>query len=195
MLPPRVSFPRLLSAARMRYRHLHEGRRGFVRSRLRLSQPGDRYRRTRRRRAAVPAEVVARISRARSLTVTRPSRRFRQPASRAICSTSSTSTDSSAANAANGSSILCAPLEKPVVVTLHTVLPDPDETILRVTRELCASAAPKSSRSRKPAADCSKRVYGIDPERRRGHPSRRPRRAVPRYRRGKSRRSASASAP
>lgn len=32
-------------------------------------------------------------------------------------------------------------LEKPVVLTLHTVLPDPDETMLRVTRELCEAAS------------------------------------------------------
>ena len=31
-------------------------------------------------------------------------------------------------------------MEKPVVLTLHTVLPEPDETYLRVTRELCAHA-------------------------------------------------------
>ena len=32
-------------------------------------------------------------------------------------------------------------LEKPVVLTLHTVLPEPDESYLRVTRELCEQAA------------------------------------------------------
>ena len=31
-------------------------------------------------------------------------------------------------------------VEKPAVLTLHTVLPEPDETYLRVTRELCEEA-------------------------------------------------------
>ncbi len=55
-------------------------------------------------------------------------------------------------------------VEKPVVVTLHTVLPDPDETMLRVTRELCASASKVVSLSEtgRGLLEC---VYGIDPER------------------------------
>jgi polysaccharide biosynthesis protein PslF len=54
-------------------------------------------------------------------------------------------------------------LEKPVVVTLHTVLPDPDETMLRVTRELCASAARVVSLS-ETGRSLLESVYGIDPE-------------------------------
>jgi glycosyltransferase involved in cell wall biosynthesis len=54
-------------------------------------------------------------------------------------------------------------LEKPVVVTLHTVLPDPDETMLRVTRELCASASRVVSLS-ETGRSLLESVYGIDPE-------------------------------
>jgi len=55
-------------------------------------------------------------------------------------------------------------VEKPVVVTLHTVLPDPDETMLRVTRELCASASKVISLS-ETGRSLLESTYGIDPER------------------------------
>jgi polysaccharide biosynthesis protein PslF len=55
-------------------------------------------------------------------------------------------------------------VEKPVAVTLHTVLPEPDEAMLRVTRALCASASKVIALS-----DTGRRlledVYGVDPER------------------------------
>lgn len=54
-------------------------------------------------------------------------------------------------------------LQKPVVVTLHTVLPEPDETMLRVTRELCASAARVVSLS-ETGRSLLESVYGVDPE-------------------------------
>ncbi|HEU5481423.1 MAG TPA: glycosyltransferase family 4 protein [Candidatus Tumulicola sp.] len=54
-------------------------------------------------------------------------------------------------------------LQKPVVVTLHTVLPEPDETMLRVTRELCASAARVVSLS-ETGRSLLEGVYGVDPE-------------------------------
>ena len=46
--------------------------------------------------------------------------------------------------------------EKPVVVTLHTVLPDPDETMLRVTRDLVRERVARSSRSLETGRSCSK---------------------------------------
>ncbi len=55
-------------------------------------------------------------------------------------------------------------LEKPVALTMHTVLPEPDESYLRVTRSLCEQAArvvALSETGRGLLAD----VYGIDPER------------------------------
>jgi polysaccharide biosynthesis protein PslF len=55
-------------------------------------------------------------------------------------------------------------VDKPVVVTLHTVLPDPDETMLRVTRELCATASKVVSLSETGRGLLESR-YGIDPER------------------------------
>jgi len=55
-------------------------------------------------------------------------------------------------------------VNKPVVVTLHTVLPDPDETMLRVTRELCAKATTVVSLSETGRA-LLELVYGIDSER------------------------------
>jgi len=53
-------------------------------------------------------------------------------------------------------------LEKPAVLTLHTVLPEPDETMLRVTRELCASVSRVISLSQT-GRDLLETVYGIDP--------------------------------
>jgi glycosyltransferase involved in cell wall biosynthesis len=55
-------------------------------------------------------------------------------------------------------------VNKPVVVTLHTVLPEPDETMLRVTRALCASASKVVSLSATGVA-LLETVYGIDPNR------------------------------
>ena len=53
-------------------------------------------------------------------------------------------------------------LEKPAVLTLHTVLPEPDETMLRVTRELCEHAARVVSLS-ETGRELLETVYGIDP--------------------------------
>ncbi len=53
---------------------------------------------------------------------------------------------------------------KPIVITLHTVLPEPDETMLRVTRALCSQASKVVSLSGT-GRDLLERVYGIDPER------------------------------
>lgn len=53
-------------------------------------------------------------------------------------------------------------LEKPVVLTLHTVLPDPDETYLRVTRELCAHATRVVSLS-ETGRSLLETTYGITP--------------------------------
>jgi len=53
--------------------------------------------------------------------------------------------------------------EKPVVLTLHTVLPEPDEVMLRVTRDLCrfsTSVVVLSETGR----DLLNRVYRIDPK-------------------------------
>lgn len=54
-------------------------------------------------------------------------------------------------------------LEKPVALTLHTVLPDPDEAMLRVTRDLCAHASKVISLSAT-GRDLLETVYGIDPD-------------------------------
>lgn len=54
-------------------------------------------------------------------------------------------------------------VNKPVVITLHTVLPEPDEVMLRVTRELCARSASVVSLSAT-GRDLLERVYGVDPK-------------------------------
>jgi len=53
-------------------------------------------------------------------------------------------------------------VEKPVVITLHTVLPEPDETMLRVTREICEQASKVISLSETGKHLLLER-YGIDP--------------------------------
>ncbi len=55
-------------------------------------------------------------------------------------------------------------LEKPVALTMHTVLPDPEESYLRVTRELCAQAAKVVALS-ETGRRLLEEVYGIDPQR------------------------------
>ena len=59
---------------------------------------------------------------------------------------------------------LVAAVEKPVVLTLHTVLPEPDDVMLRVTRELCSYATKVVSLS-ETGRDLLGRVYQIDPSR------------------------------
>ena len=54
-------------------------------------------------------------------------------------------------------------LEKPAVLTLHTVLPEPDDTMLRVTRELCAHVSRVVVLSQT-GRDLLEKVYGIDPQ-------------------------------
>jgi polysaccharide biosynthesis protein PslF len=54
-------------------------------------------------------------------------------------------------------------LEKPAVLTLHTVLPEPDESYLRVTRELCAASAKVVALS-DTGRQLLEGVYGIDPQ-------------------------------
>lgn len=55
-------------------------------------------------------------------------------------------------------------VEKPVVLTLHTVLPEPDDVMLRVTRELCRYANSVVVLS-ETGRDLLSRVYRIDPAR------------------------------
>ena len=55
-------------------------------------------------------------------------------------------------------------VEKPIVLTLHTVLPEPDETVLRVTRELCAHSTVVVAPS-ETGRSLLESVYGIDPGR------------------------------
>jgi glycosyltransferase involved in cell wall biosynthesis len=52
-------------------------------------------------------------------------------------------------------------LQKPVVTTLHTVLPEPDQTMLRVTRALCERSARVIALSQT-GRDLLESVYGID---------------------------------
>ncbi len=55
-------------------------------------------------------------------------------------------------------------IEKPVALTLHTVLPEPDEVMLRVTRELCAHSDCVVVLSQT-GSNLLTGVYGIDPQR------------------------------
>ncbi len=55
-------------------------------------------------------------------------------------------------------------VSKPVVITMHTVLPEPDEVMLRVTRELCERSDRVVSLS-VTGRDLLERVYGVDPDR------------------------------
>lgn len=54
-------------------------------------------------------------------------------------------------------------VHKPVVLTLHTVLPEPDEAYLRVTRALCEHASKVVSLSAT-GRGLLETVYGIDPQ-------------------------------
>lgn len=54
-------------------------------------------------------------------------------------------------------------VEKPVVLTLHTVLPEPDDSYRRVTRELCRRAAKVVALS-ETGRGLLEEIYGIDPE-------------------------------
>jgi glycosyltransferase involved in cell wall biosynthesis len=54
-------------------------------------------------------------------------------------------------------------LDKPVVLTMHTVLPDPDETYLRVTQALCEEASKVVALS-ETGRGLLERVYGVDPD-------------------------------
>lgn len=53
-------------------------------------------------------------------------------------------------------------VEKPIVLTLHTVLPEPDDTMLRVTRELCDAASAVVTLSQT-GHDLLVHRYGIEP--------------------------------
>ena len=55
-------------------------------------------------------------------------------------------------------------VEKPIVITLHTVLPEPDENMLNVTRRLCQRASKVVSLSGT-GKHLLETVYGINPER------------------------------
>ncbi|HEY1881605.1 MAG TPA: glycosyltransferase family 4 protein [Candidatus Cybelea sp.] len=55
-------------------------------------------------------------------------------------------------------------LQKPVVLTMHTVLPEPDEDYLRVTRALCEQASKVVALS-ETGRGLLENIYGVDPER------------------------------
>jgi glycosyltransferase involved in cell wall biosynthesis len=55
-------------------------------------------------------------------------------------------------------------IDKPTVLTMHTVLPDPDEIYLRVTRALCEQASKVVVLS-ETGRGLLEQVYGIDPDR------------------------------
>ncbi len=55
-------------------------------------------------------------------------------------------------------------LQKPVVLTMHTVLPDPDADYLRVTRALCEQASKVVALS-ETGRGLLENIYGVDPER------------------------------
>lgn len=52
-------------------------------------------------------------------------------------------------------------IEKPVVLTMHTILPEPDETMLRVTRDLCRRATKVVSLS-ETGKQLLETTYGVD---------------------------------
>jgi polysaccharide biosynthesis protein PslF len=54
-------------------------------------------------------------------------------------------------------------LEKPAALTLHTVLPEPDEAYLRVTRDLCENSARVVALS-ETGRGLLEQIYGIDPQ-------------------------------
>jgi glycosyltransferase involved in cell wall biosynthesis len=54
-------------------------------------------------------------------------------------------------------------LDKPAVLTMHTVLPEPDETYLRVTKALCEEASKVVALS-ETGRNLLEHVYGIDPD-------------------------------
>ncbi len=54
-------------------------------------------------------------------------------------------------------------LDKPAVLTMHTVLPEPDETYLRVTKALCEEASKVVALS-ETGRNLLEQVYGIDPD-------------------------------
>lgn len=54
-------------------------------------------------------------------------------------------------------------ITKPIVLTLHTVLPEPDDEMLRVTKRLCHYASKVVSLS-ETGRELLDRVYGIEPE-------------------------------
>ncbi len=58
---------------------------------------------------------------------------------------------------------LLAVVTKPVVLTLHTVLPEPDEKMLQVTRQLCRYSAKVVALS-ETGRELLERVYGIEAE-------------------------------
>jgi glycosyltransferase involved in cell wall biosynthesis len=53
-------------------------------------------------------------------------------------------------------------VEKPIVITCHTILPEPDETMLRVTREICENVSRVVSLS-ETGRSLLENVYGVDP--------------------------------
>lgn len=55
-------------------------------------------------------------------------------------------------------------VEKPIALTMHTVLPTPDETMLRVTREICAHVSKVVALS-ETGRRLLEEVYGIDADR------------------------------
>lgn len=55
-------------------------------------------------------------------------------------------------------------VDKPVILTLHTVLPEPDDVMLRVTRELCRYAS-KTIVLSETGRELLARVYHVDPTR------------------------------
>jgi glycosyltransferase involved in cell wall biosynthesis len=54
-------------------------------------------------------------------------------------------------------------VRKPVVITLHTILPEPDETMLRVTRAICALASRVVALS-ETGRKLLQTIYGVEPE-------------------------------
>jgi glycosyltransferase involved in cell wall biosynthesis len=54
-------------------------------------------------------------------------------------------------------------ITKPIVLTLHTVLPEPDENMLRVTKRLCRCSSKVVALS-ETGRELLERVYGIEPE-------------------------------
>ena len=146
----------------MRDRNLYEGRGRRVRSRLRLFEPGYRHRRAGAEVRRYPPEVVGRIAEEERESYAAAARFVNDYPVDLV----NIQHEYGLFGGERGEWLVdfMRALEKPVVLTLHTVLPEPDETYLRVTRALCEHASKVVALS-ETGRGLLENVYGIDPQR------------------------------